>query len=50
MNAPDAQTLALLRLAAHWFVFLAFVVVGAAASYFVEATEHEREREADRCA
>jgi hypothetical protein len=30
MDTPDTDTLALLRLAAHWCVFLAFVVAGAA--------------------
>jgi hypothetical protein len=44
----DIDTLATLRLAAHWCVFLVFAVAGAAASYFVEATE--RERGTDRCA
>jgi hypothetical protein len=50
MNTPDAHALALLRVAAHWLFFLAFVVAGAAVSYFVEAAERERQREADRCA
>jgi hypothetical protein len=50
MNTPDAHTLALLRIAAHWLFFLAFVVAGAGVSWFAEVTEREREREADRCA
>jgi hypothetical protein len=44
----DAHALALLRLAAHWFVFIAFAVAGAAVSYFVDATEREAAADAMR--
>jgi hypothetical protein len=41
MNTHDADTLNALRLLARVCLFAGFALVGAAVSYFVEATERE---------